>query len=71
VVQGGPADDKLVKNDVITQVLYPGQPRAINTPTDLQQALSSLKNGDYVSLKVFNLAEATHSPRIVNMQVEK
>jgi serine protease Do len=71
VVQGGPADEKLFKNDVITQVLYPGQPRAINTTADLQQALSSVKNGDYVSLKVFNLGEETHSPRIVNMQVEK
>jgi serine protease Do len=71
VTQGGPADDKLYKNDVITQVLYPGQPRAINTPSDLQQALSSLKNGDYISLRVFNLGEATHAPRIVNMQVEK
>jgi serine protease Do len=71
VVQGGPADDKLVKNDVITQVLYPAPARAINTPADLQQALSSLKNGDYISLRVFNLGEPTHSPRIVNMQVEK
>jgi hypothetical protein len=52
-------------------VLYPAPARAINTPADLQQALSSLKNGDYISLRVFNLAEPTHSPRIVNMQVEK
>jgi serine protease Do len=71
VIQGGPADDKLFKNDVITQVLYPGQPRTVNTPTDLQQALGALKNGDYISLRVFQLQDPTHEPRIVNMQVEK
>ena len=71
VIPGGPAEDKLFKNDVITEVLYPGQPRSINTPADLQQVLGRLKNGEYVSLKVFSLADATHAPRIVNLQVGK
>jgi serine protease Do len=71
VIPGGPAEDKLFKNDVITEVLYPAPARAINTPSDLQQALGRLKNGEYVSLKVFSLAENTHAPRIVNLQVEK
>jgi len=71
VIPGGPAEDKLFKNDVITEVLYPGQPRTINTPADLQQVLGRLKNGEYVSLKVFSLADATHAPRIVNLQVGK
>ena len=71
VIPGGPAEDKLFRNDVITEVLYPGQPRTINTPADLQQALGRLKNGEYVSLKVFQLADATHAPRIVNLQVGK
>ncbi|HMG95512.1 MAG TPA: trypsin-like peptidase domain-containing protein [Gemmatimonadaceae bacterium] len=71
VIPGGPAEDKLFRNDVITEVLYPAPARAINTPGDLQQALGRLKNGDYVSLKVFSLAEATHAPRIVNLQVDK
>jgi serine protease Do len=71
VIPGGPAEDKLFRNDVITEVLYPAPARAINTPSDLQQALGRLKNGDYVSLKVFSLAEATHAPRIVNLQVDK
>ncbi|MEO8910426.1 MAG: trypsin-like peptidase domain-containing protein [Gemmatimonadaceae bacterium] len=70
VSQGGPAEDKLFKNDVVTQVLYP-QARAINTPADLQQALGALKNGDYISLRVFQLADPKHAPRVVNMQVEK
>src|SRR6202171_925065 len=71
VIPGGPAEDKLFKNDVITEVLYPGPARAINTPADLQQALGRLKNGEYVSLRVFSLADATHAPRIVNLQVGK
>jgi hypothetical protein len=41
----------------------------INTASDLQQALGRLKDGEYVSLKVFSLVDATHAPRIVNLQV--
>ncbi|HEX3533337.1 MAG TPA: trypsin-like peptidase domain-containing protein [Gemmatimonadaceae bacterium] len=71
VIPGGPAEDKLFKNDVITDVLYPAPARAINAPADLQQALGRLKNGEYISLRVFSLADATHAPRIVNLQVGK
>src|SRR5881392_3146309 len=35
VTPGGPADEKLARNDVITEVLYPTR-RPINTPNDLQ-----------------------------------
>jgi len=71
VIPGGPAEDKLFRNDVITEVLYPAPARVINTPGDLQQALGRLKDGDYLSLKVFSLVDATHAPRIVNLQVGK
>jgi serine protease Do len=71
VTAGGPADDKLARNDVITEVIFPAPRRAVNTPADLQQALSRLKPGDYVSLSVFSLADPTHAPRIVNMQIGK
>src|SRR6185369_3984484 len=71
VIPGGPAEDKLFRNDVITEVLYPAPARVINTPGDLQQALGRLKNGDYVSLKVFSLADSKHAPRIVNLQIDK
>ena len=69
VIPGGPAEDKLFRNDVITEVLYPAPARVINTASDLQQALGRLKDGEYVSLKVFSLVDATHAPRIVNLQV--
>jgi serine protease Do len=69
VTPGGPADDKLARNDVITEVLFPAPRRAISTPTDLQQVLNRLKVGDYVSFSVYSLADPKHQPRIVNIQV--
>jgi S1-C subfamily serine protease len=69
VTPGGPADEKLARNDVITEVLYPAPRRAINTPADLQQVLARLKDGDYVSLSVYSLSDPQHAPRIVNLQV--
>jgi serine protease Do len=71
VIPGGPAEDKLFRNDVITEVLYPAPARAINGPADLQQALGRLKDGEYVSLKVFSLQAATRETRIVNLQIDK
>lgn len=71
VTPGGPADEKLARNDVITEVLYPAPRRAINTPADLQQVLGRLKNGDYVSLSVYQLTDPLHQPRIVNLQIGK
>ena len=68
VTPGGPADEKLARNDVITEVLYPTR-RPINTPNDLQQVLSRLKDGDYVSFSVYSLGDPNHAPRIVNLQV--
>jgi serine protease Do len=69
VAVGGPAEDKLGRNDVITEVIYPAPRRAINSTADLQQVLSRLRPGDYVSLSVFRLDDPTHAPRVVNLQV--
>ena len=69
VTPGGPADQKLARNDVITDILFPAPKRAVNTPAELQQVLSRLKNGDYVSLSVYSLDDRTHAPRIVNLQL--
>jgi serine protease Do len=71
VIPGGPSEDKLYRNDVITEVLYPAPARTINTPADLREALGRLKDGDYVSLKVFRLDDQTHATRVVNLQVGK
>src|SRR3954463_12059335 len=69
VIEGGPADSKLARNDVITEVLFPTPRRTINTPSDLQQVLNRLKPGDYLSLSVYQLADPQHNQRIVNIQV--
>ncbi len=66
----GPADEKLLENDdVITEVLYPAPRKAVLTPADLQQALTRVKAGDYVSLSVFSLRDATHATRVVNVRI--
>jgi serine protease Do len=65
----GPAQDKLQERDVITDVIYPGPRRAINTPAQLQEALSGVKNGQYISLSVFNLDDPGHTATIVNLRV--
>src|SRR4029077_10712066 len=69
VTPGGPADQKLSQNDVITEVLFPAPRRAVNTPAELQQVLSRLKDGDYVSLSVYSRDDRQHAPRIVNLQI--
>jgi serine protease Do len=71
VIPGGPAEDKLFRNDVITEVLFPPPARAINTTSDLQQALGRLKDGEYLSLKVFSLQDPEKATRIVNLQIDK
>jgi serine protease Do len=65
----GPAQDKLQERDVITDVIFPSPRRAINTPAQLQDAISGLKNGQYISLSVFNLDDPSHTPQIVNLRI--
>jgi serine protease Do len=52
VVSLGPSYGKLSPGMVITAVLYPTPRRAINSVTDLQNVLNSIKAGDYISLNV-------------------
>ena len=69
VVPLGPAQDKLQENDVITEVIFPAPRRAINTPAELQDAISGLRKGQYISLSVFNLDDPAHTPQIVNLRI--
>lgn len=71
VVGLSPAYQKLYQRDVITDVLVPGPRRAVNSAAELQSIVSSLKNGDYLSLYVAHLDEqggGTNS-RIVNIRI--
>lgn len=69
VVPLGPSQDKLYERDVITDVIFPSPRRAISTPAQLQNVISSLKRGQYISLSVFNLDDPSHASRIVNLRI--
>jgi serine protease Do len=49
----GPAYGKLLPHDIITDVLYPNN-KSINSIDDLDKAVASLKDGSYISLRVFH-----------------
>jgi serine protease Do len=68
VVPLGPAYQKLGRNDVIFELLYPGPRRAIRTAADLDQVLQRVKPGDYISLNVANLTAGPGS-RVVNIRI--
>jgi hypothetical protein len=59
---------KLARNDVIFELLYPGPRRPIRTASDLEQVLQRVKPGDYISLNVASLGQQGSS-RVVNLRV--
>ena len=69
VSQTGPARElRLIPGDIILEILYPTPRRALKSPADLQNALSAMKDGDYLSLLVRQGAlDATN--RVVNLRV--
>ena len=68
VVPLGPSYQRLFKNDVVYEVLYPGPRRAIRTAADLDQVLRRVKSGEYISLNVAALGQQGSS-RVVNLKV--
>lgn len=68
VVPLGPAYQKLGRNDVIFELLYPGPRRPIRNAAELDQVLQRVKPGDYISLNVANLTAGAGS-RVVNIRV--
>jgi len=69
VAEDGPARDKLAPgSDIVLEVLYPTPRRAVKSVTDFQGVLSSLKDGDYVSLLVQNM-DPRVGQRVVNIRV--
>jgi serine protease Do len=68
VSRAGPARTLVFPGtDVITDVLYPAR-RKVRSAADLVQALSALKPGDAVSLRVYSTAEPIGA-RVVNVRV--
>jgi serine protease Do len=69
VEAGGPAADKLARNDVIVRVIRPEPATVIRTAADLQKVLSRLKDGDYVSLLVYAQTQTGPGTRVVNIRI--
>jgi serine protease Do len=68
----GPAYNKLFPNDVIVAVLYPEPRKDVHSVADLQEVLSKVRNGDYVSLLVYNNVGGQGQPgatRVVSVHV--
>ena len=70
----GPANQQLfARTDVIAEVLRPAPRRAVKTVADLERALSRVRDGDIVSLYVYNIGgrrDGTEPQgRVVNLRV--
>jgi len=65
----GPARGRLFQNDVITAVLFPTPRKEVHSVADLQSVLSRAKDGDIVSLQVFNPDVQGAATRVVNIRV--
>ena len=65
----GPARGRLFKDDVITAILFPTPRKEVHSVEDLQGVLSRAKDGDIVSLQVFNPDVQGAATRVVNIRV--
>jgi serine protease Do len=65
----GPARGRLFPNDVVTAVLFPTPRKEVRSVEDLQSVLSRARDGDIVSLQVFNPDVQQAATRVVNIRV--
>jgi serine protease Do len=70
VAGNGPAYKQLIENDIIISELFPAK-RDIRSVADLDQALSSVKNGDVIELLVCAPTQQGCQTRAVSLQVGK
>ena len=63
----GPARNRLFQNDIITAVLFPAPRKEVRNVDDLQGVLSRAKDGDYISLLIFDAQRNT--TRVANIRV--
>lgn len=66
----GPAYGKVVQGDIITEVLHPN-PKPIKSIADIQSAINSLKEGEYISLKTFRGGRDGGITGVVNIRIGK
>ena len=63
----GPARNRLFPNDIITAVLFPTPRKEVRSMADLQGVLNRAKDGDYVSLLVFDPRQ--NATRVANIRI--
>jgi serine protease Do len=63
----GPARNRLFPNDIITAVLFPTPRKEVRSMADLQSVLNRVKDGDYVSLLVFDPRQ--NATRVANIRI--
>jgi serine protease Do len=68
VTRGGPSADKLLVNDIITDVLHPQPRHTVRSIADLQKVLNSSDKGDIITLWVYNAAPPQVT-RVINIRV--
>ncbi|HUF64687.1 MAG TPA: trypsin-like peptidase domain-containing protein [Gemmatimonadaceae bacterium] len=64
----GPSWQKLQQRDIIVEVLAPNR-RPVRTAADLQQVLSGIDEGQYISLRVLTIVRDQPISRVVNIRV--
>ena len=65
----GPAYGRISPFTVITRVLHPVEKRVLSA-NDLESVLSSVKDGDIISLLTYNLRDPQKQTRVVNIRVD-
>jgi serine protease Do len=63
----GPARNRLYPNDIITAVLFPTPRKDVRSLADVESVLSRAKEGDYVSLLIFDAQRNT--TRVANIRI--
>jgi hypothetical protein len=70
VAANGPSRGKFIPGtDVIVEVLFPGPRRPVSSVADLQNVLGKVKEGDIVSLLIYDTRPNVRDTRVVNLRV--
>jgi S1-C subfamily serine protease len=65
----GPAHNRLSERDVIVRILNPGPARAVKSVAELERAIGKMKEGEYISLLVYNLADQSRTTNVVSIRI--
>jgi len=70
VSANGAARNRFVPgSDIIVEIMYPAPRRPVNSVADLQGVLSKLKDGDYISVLVYDSRPNVRDTRVENIRI--